>query len=334
MKVTINDIAKKANVSKSTVSKVINDDNSISEKTKLKIRKIIKEFNYIPNNSARQLALKNTSNIGLLVDTRRREYFLNPFFYNIIGGAENVVGNNNYELTITNINLLENNEEFLKRLVYSKKVDGIIIPTSIVDEKIVDKLNELKFPYVLIGEAEKFENSSWVDVNNIEGGEIGTKYLLEKGAENIVFIGGNSKNGIAKSRICGCKNIISKNSKTNFDIRECPSSKEGGYTLAKDILKEEKKIDSIICVNNYVAFGVMKAIKEKNINIPNDIRVLTFDNEPISEYTTPALTCLNVDTFKLGETAAKILMKKIKDDKFENERVLISPELIIRQSTL
>ncbi|NSB33482.1 LacI family DNA-binding transcriptional regulator [Clostridium saccharoperbutylacetonicum] len=337
MKVTINDIAHAANVSKSTVSKFINNHKSISESTKLKVRNIMKELNYIPNNSARQLARQNSFNIGLLVDISRKEYFLDFFFYNIIGGVESIVGINNYELTLSNINSLECKAEFLNRLIYSKKVDGIIIPTSIVNSEIISKLNGLNFPYVLIGQPKEFKNStSWVDVNNTVGGELATCHLIEQGYKNIAFIGGRSNEIISFNRLLGYKNILSKLNftKNNLYIKEGNSDKESGYELTLQLLSDFPEIDAILCINNYVAFGVLKALKEKGLNSPTDIGIVTFDNEPFSAYTTPSLTCLDVDTFKLGEVAAEILMKKIQNPNSQNEITLISPKLLIRESSL
>ncbi|OPJ60322.1 LacI family DNA-binding transcriptional regulator [Clostridium oryzae] len=336
MKITINDIARAANVSKSTVSKVINDDQSISEKTKLKVKDIMKELNYIPNNLARQLAHQSSFNIGLLVDVKKREYFLNPFFYNIIGGVENVVGEKNYELTISNINSLESNEEFLNRLVYSKKVDGIIIPASIINESIICKLKDLNFPYVLIGQPKNFADVSWVDVNNTVGGELATTHLINEGYKNIAFIGGKSNEIISFNRLQGYRNVLSRLDfdKANYCIKEGNSDKESGYGLTLELLTDFPQIDALICVNNFVAFGALQALKEKGLFIPKDIGVVTFDNEPFSAYTTPALTCLDVDTFQLGELAAQIIMKKIENPNLQNEMTLVSPKLIIRESSV
>lgn len=122
--------------------------------------------------------------------------------------------------------------------------------------------------------------------------------------------------------------------KANYCIKEGNSDKESGYRLMLELLTDFPQIDALICVNNFVAFGALQALKEKGLFIPKDIGVVTFDNEPFSAYTTPALTCLDVDTFQLGELAAQITMKKIENPNLQNEMTLVSPKLIIRESSV
>lgn len=151
MKVTINDIAKAANVAKSTVSKVLNDAPSISEATKAKVRAVMREMNYEPSSLATRLAKQKGYNVGLVIDLSRKSDFLNASFYDIIGGVESVIGPLDYELTIGNIEHV-GRERFVSRFVLGRKVDGLIMDNSILTLELARELNELNFPYISIGE--------------------------------------------------------------------------------------------------------------------------------------------------------------------------------------
>lgn len=336
MAVTINDIAKAAGVAPSTVSRVVNNSPLISEETKIRIRAILKEMNYTPNSIGKQLAMQSSFNVGFLINTSSKDNFLDPFFYDIIGGAQSIVLSSAYDLTLGNISYLDSNEHFLNRFVYSKKVDGLIIHVSIVNKDIIQELNESEFPYVIIGKPKEKNKASWVDIDNTVGGELAANHLLEQGYNNIAFIGGTKDEPVSFSRLLGYKKVLDK-----LDIRENQGYIKGGlgteadgYRLMRDLLSMDNPPDAVICINNYTAFGVLKAVKEKGLRIPEDIGILTFDNFPLAPYMDPPLTCLKINTFELGKVAGEILMDKLKNKTNTFENKLLIPELIVRESSL
>lgn len=335
MKVTISDIASAAEVSKSTVSKVINDHPSISTQTKEKVNKIMKEMNYFPNAMATQLAKQSSSRIAILIEAEKKDYYLNTFFYNIIGGAESIIFSQNYSLEICNINNFKSSHEFIEKHVYSKKVDGIIIPLSIINETIVTTLNNIDFPFVVVGRPNVDYLMNWVDIDNILGGEIAGSHLIENGYENIAFIGGQLEGIITKYRYLGIEMGLknyNKSIKTEY-LKTGLNGEAEGYKLMKELLTLKTPPDSIICVDNYTAFGALLAIKESAKLIPKDIGIVTFDNYPLAKYTTPSLTAINIDTFELGKKAAEMLFETINSPNLNNRINLIRPEIIIREST-
>lgn len=333
MKTTINDIAKAANVAKSTVSKVLNDAPTISEATKRKVQAIMKELNYIPSSIATQLARQSSRNIGFLMNFDRKDDFLNPFFYSLLGGAESVTFENHYELTISNIH--NRGDDFMNRYVYNKKVDGMLINPSALDQETVEKLEELTFPYVIVGQPKEDYGVTWVDYDNIAGGRIATDHLLQQGYSRIAFIGSKPDDSISHNRFRGYERVVLplQGGESNQYIRLTGQTEEFGYRMMEELLALETPPDSVICVNNLIALGALKAAKDRGIRVPQDLGIVTFDNYPLAPYTTPALTALEIDTFELGVLSTKVLFDKIADKPLPQSFYTLQPRLIIREST-
>ncbi|MDQ0193817.1 LacI family DNA-binding transcriptional regulator [Paenibacillus wynnii] len=334
MKVTISDIAKAANVAKSTVSKVLNDSPKISQETKQRVREIMKQMNYTPSSIATQLARQSSYNIGLLVDMSKESEFLNQFFYNIIGGIESVIVSLKYELTLSNVQHSNPEGHFLNRLVLSKRVDGIIANNSVLTEELSAELGRLQFPFISIGELAG--SAGWVDFDNELGGRMLTSHLLEQGYSAVAFIGGEEKEKIFTHRCNGYMQALHQSGFTVHKewIVNCKANEHEGYQAALKLLQGENPPDSIVCMSNYVAFGVLQAAKELGINVPSQLGVAAFDEYPLSRYTTPPLTSLNIDTFKLGVSSGHLLMDRILNPNMPTRHVLLEPELIPRESTL
>ncbi|WP_256760017.1 LacI family DNA-binding transcriptional regulator [Cohnella sp. WQ 127256] len=333
MKTTINDIAKAANVAKSTVSKVLNDAPSISEATKQKVRAIIKELQYTPSSIATQLARQSSMNIGFIMSFDRKDDFLNPFFYSLLGGAESVTFEHQYELTIANI--YDRNDDFMNRYVYSRKLDGMLINPSVMNKTIVEELERLAFPYVIVGQPAENYGVTWVDIDNNAGGSMAANHLLQQGYSRIAFLGSNPQDAISHNRLTGYQNVVSPQGSDQYNpyIRLGEANEDNGYRMMIDLLDMSSPPDSVICVNNFVAFGALKAALNRGVKVPQQLGIVTFDNYPLAPYTTPAITALDIDTFNLGVLATNVLFDKIDQCASDQLSYTLNPELIVREST-
>lgn len=333
MKVTIEDIARAANVAKSTVSKVINDSPKISAETKARVRRIMEELHYIPNGIATGLARQSSRNVGLLIDMSRQDEFLNLFFYNILGGIESVIAAQGYELTISNVQSGEGERHYLNRMVLSKRVDGLIANSSVLGGGLPDELNRRSIPYLSIGEIAA--PASWVDFDNELGGTMLVRHLVEQGYERIAFIGGTREESIFTRRHAGYVRALKEAGlpvKPEWTVNGTADEHEG-CRAGLALLEGGDRPDAVVCISNFAAFGVMQAARQLGIAVPAELGIAAFDDYPLSRYTSPPLTALNLDTFKLGAAAGERLLLQLEQHDLPPWRLLLEPELIVRQSS-
>lgn len=326
MATTIKDIAKRVNVNPSTVSRVINGTASISDETKEKIYRAMKELDYHPNASARSLVQGSTFTIGLVLDAYNTDAFSNSFFIRSVAAIEKVVQQKEYNLLISS-DTTRQNDTAVKNLVLERKVDGIIIPVSLANDELIHLLYD-NVPFVVMGEpTEKYKDVNWVDMDNSYGCIQAIEHLKSSGyISPIMFVEGNNTT-FENKRVEGFYDLADKSS-----VIKCINEEnEIHHALKKMMLSQ--KVDSIICPNNIYAWNTLKALKTMNISVPDDIGIVTFDNYPLAEYMDPPLTAIDIDTYKLGEHAAELLFKLMEKGELKSKSKLIETELIIRKST-
>lgn len=327
MGTTIKDIAKIVGVSPSTVSRVLNDTASISEETKNKIYKTIKEMDYHPNSGARNLAHGSTRTIGLVVNAEDEKTFSNSFFNRSVYAIENIMQSQSYNLLITNDSGDEKSP--ISMLVYEKKVDGLIVPPSSMNERLFNFLTKEKFPYVVLGQPELDDtNISWVDIDNAEGSKKAVEHLKGQGYKHIAIVVENSATIFSKKRIEGYKQSISENTEVLIIESTSLIHDESIITAVKG-----GSIDAFICADNEIAYHMLCLLKQESINVPGQVGIVTFDNYPLAEYMDPPLTAIDVNTFLLGERAAQLLISTLRKNLNENVHELIGTNIIVRRSS-
>lgn len=333
MGATIRDIAKLVGVSASTVSRVINGNAAISQETRIKIQEAMKELNYHPNSRARNLANGITNTIALVIDAEDENTFANTFFNRSVYAVETAAHNNGCNLLITNDN--DEKGKSISTLVYEKKVDGLILPSSSIREGLLELLKKEEFPYVVLGEPEiHAQELAWVDINNREGSRKAVVHLLEQGYKKIAFVAENTGTVFSRERIAGYeKALLEKKTTTGASMiftceKDLQAMVEQVVTAAK-----AQTIDAVICCNNVLAYHVLKGLREARISVPDQVGLVTFDNYPLAEYMDPPLTAVDVDTYRLGKEAANMLFRKIGGEAAENGAVSIDTEIIIRNSS-
>jgi DNA-binding LacI/PurR family transcriptional regulator len=336
MGITIKDIAGKVGVSPSTVSRVLNNKGNISAKTKQEIFKATREMNYHPNNAARNFAKRRTGMIGLVINAADSVSFSNAFFSRSVFAIERVLQANGYGLTITNDVEVPQTASPIIRMVYEKHIDGLILPSGAVKQKLVGQLKAAAFPFVVLGKPGVLRKEcSWVDVDNIYGASTAVSHLVQKGYKRIAFVANNLKNVFIQDRLEGFKTGLADQGITLPDeyIMDCTDQGSNCKNLISRLLGGNFSPDAFLCCDNILAFTTMQTVKSLGLSIPDDIGIVTFDNYPIAEYTDPALTVIEVDTFHLGEQAAEILLKKIRGAAMVNQYTLLSTTMILRNSS-
>lgn len=331
--VTIKDIAKEANVSVTTVTNVIHKKyKRVSPETVKLIEKIIKEKQYVPNMSARSLVNNSSKIIGVinhLILTENNSFIQDPFHTAFIGGIEKEISKNGYFLMIRTVT----NEEELIALSRNWNLDGIIL-TGIFNDSFFTVLKTLKIPTVLIDSYVEDKNIIRVGLEDYKGGYIATKYLIDNGHKNIVFVSPKIKaNGVVEERLKGYKAALS-DAKIPFNennIYEHEVSIEESTKLGRELSKRHD-ITGIFATADIIAAGVMSGLQEMGIRIPDDISIVGFDDLDISRITNPRLTTVHQDAEKKGVIAAKMLIECLKGHNIQSREVILPVRLVERES--
>ena len=331
MKLTIKDIANLAGVSKTTVSKIINNkDESISEATRQKILDIMKEHNYVPNKLAQSLVTKKTKTIGLLIPDIR-----NPFFTEIARGAEDKASKEGYNLIFCNTDDNISKEEIYLDMLVEKMIDGIVFAPSSKSSSEDKKYNKIKVPIVLVDKDIKIENiKGTVKVDNLQGTYEATSHLIKNGHKDILYLSGPLENNISIDRLNGYKKALEENHiiyKKEYVIEGYYSTGWGQEIISK--ISNSINYSAICCANDLIAIGAIRALKENNLRVPEDISVIGFDDINMANIIEPPLTTVKQPAYEIGYKSAQILIDVLENRCESMENKIFIPEFIIRNST-
>ena len=327
---TIKDVAKKAVVSVGTVSNVINNIDIVSESTKRKVFKAIKELNFKPNVIARSLSKGKTNNIVIIVPDIN-----NPFFPELIRGITDSLETKGYYAIIRNTDDNEKKEEIFIRDLNSLFASGMIIAPADVKGKDLQILNELKIPKVIVDRESDTLKEDIVIINNHKGAYEAVNYLINCGHKIIIILCGSKHTKTAQNRYLGWEKAMKENDLFNNDyIYWGDFTIDSGHKNMDEVLKKFKKVDAVFASNDTIAIGAMQAIRENGLRIPVYISIVGFDDNYFSKLLNPPLTTIRQPVYEIGSIAAEILLKKIELGNQQRNvcRHVIDGELIIRDS--
>ncbi|SMG55808.1 LacI family DNA-binding transcriptional regulator [Paenibacillus aquistagni] len=334
MAVTIVDVAHKAGVSPSTVSRVISNDSRISQKTSRKVRKIMEELGYHPNMLAKSLVTKTTNNIGIVLPRPADELFQNQFFSEIIRGIVTKAASGRYDVLLTTGTNEIEEEQAVERLVRGRNVDGIILLSSKKEDRTISFLREKKFPFVLVGRSEQYSDLISVDNDNVQAAYDVTRRLIQAGHRKIAFVSGPLNLTVSKDRLDGYTKAlyeagIAVQAQYQF---EGSFTMESSEEVVQDILKLKDRPTAIVAIDDLVAFGLIRSFWRQGLRIPDDCSIAGFNNTLISEMCLPPIASVDIGIYQMGTSAAQALIQRIKGDGFEQARIIIPHQLIWRES--
>jgi DNA-binding LacI/PurR family transcriptional regulator len=335
MSVTIKEVAKLANVAPSTVSRVIANNPRISEATKRKVKMVMEELGYHPNLNARSLSSKATQTIGLVMPSSGDVVFQNPFFPTVLQGISEGVHEKKYALQMTTGSSEQEIFEAVIQMVQGKRVDGIILLNSKVEDKVIQYLRENGFPFVVIGKPAKyFEEITHVDNDNVHAMKEATEYLIHLGHRQIAFVGGSLELMVTVDRLNGYKQALDyANISINEEyIKHEEFLREGGQEAVSELMALQERPTALLVVDDFMALGVLNKLDELGIKVPEDISVVSFNNILLSEMSKPALTSMDINILKLGFEASKSLIEKVENSSEPTKRIIIPHQMVERSS--
>lgn len=334
MSVTIKDVAKRANVSPSTVSRVISDSPRISEETKRHVRRVMEEMGYHLNYNARVLAQQKTRTIGIVMKESSSGSLHDPFFPEVLRGISSYCNKEDYSITLTTGESEDEIHNDVVKMVRGKCVDGLIVTYSKKGDKVIPYLIESKIPFVLVGSpSERAEHIIYVDNDNVKAAENATDYLIDLGHEQIGFIGGNLDYVVSASRLKGYQDAMRKNGLTLSDdyIFHIKDHEEITDTVIK-MMELEHPPTGIVVTDDLVALKVLQVCRNKGIKVPDELSIISFNNAMIAQVSSPALTSVDTQVFQLGYEAAKCLVDEINDPSEYKKSVIIPTVIEKRES--
>jgi LacI family transcriptional regulator len=327
---TIRDIAKMANVSHMTVSRVLNNDPKVREITKQRILKLVEKYNFKPDARARNLVLKRSNLLGLIVPDIR-----NPFYSELSRGIEDKANSSNYNVIFCSTDGKPGRIENYVNLMRDTGVDGLIFATSQHSDPVIEKLIEERFPLICVSRKLRGENFNYVVVDNFRGAYEMTKHLVHIGYRKIAIISGPSTVSTGLDRLRGYKKALTDH---NIDlipdyIIQGPFEKVTGYEGAIHLLKMKDKPEAIFSGSDYIAMGVIDAVSEHGLDIPKDIAVVGFDDTQFASNKRIMLTTVSQGQYRMGNLAVQILIDVLnKKGRDYTHKVVLEPKIIIRES--
>lgn len=336
--ITIKDIAKKANVSTSTVSLVLNNKGYVSPETSERIQNIINDLNYKPLHSARKLATRKTGNIGYIIWENHFSE-VEMFYSQIFLGMEYAARESDYYILLTTVKDDFNPKTDLPRFLKYNDVDGVVLAGR-VPHSLVEYLDKQRMPFVLVdyGIPGKIYNSVLID--NYNGAFNAVESLIQSGRKRIAFVGGTFSHPSIKERFRGYKEVLESYNlisdghlKKYTHLEDAETSREIGEKGVSILLTEKLLPDAIFCCNDTTALGALTEIQRKKLKVPQDIAIVGFDDIPTAAFNLPKLSTVRVPKLLLGKEAFKLLNDVIDNPRLPAQTRLISTEFIKRESS-
>ncbi len=332
MPTTIKDIAKKAKVSANTVSKALSNRSGVNKETRHKILKIAKELSYLPNVLARNLRLSQTKTIGVIISDNS-----NPFFAYVVKGIQDVARETGYHIILCNTGENPDFEQEAIDLLLELRVAGLLITPTQKEIDYIVKLKRLHVPFVLLARHFEKTTAHYVITDNVTGAYLATQHLIARGHQRVVFVNGPYQNSSARERLVGYKKALAEN-KIAYDkslVEWGNLNMEDGYDVMKRVLAHRQPPLGVFLFSDYVAIGALKAVREGNLKVPQEVSIVGYDDIDFVSYLDVPLTTVHQPKYSIGKKAMEILIQII-DGKLSNQEqpqcILLEPELIIRKS--
>lgn len=329
---TIKDVAKLAGVNPALVSRVVNNDPTLSirDDTRERIINAISELNYKANSIARSLRMKVSKTIAVIVAD-----ISNPYYVEVIKGAQKAASEKGYNLVLFDTEEDAQKERDYIDIIVERCIDGVILTSVYIEDNTIELLKKHNLQYVFVHRTTRSLSGSCVTADDIKGVMLSVQHLAAEGHTKIAHLAGLLYTEPGLQRLEGYRKSLMKYGlefRSDYVV-EAGFNEKGGYNTMKKLLYLDEPPSAVIAANDLVALGAMRAIIEQGLKIPDDISIIGFDDIWVSQKINPPLTTVKYNIYEIGYTAAQMLIKKISKESLESETVIMDVELNIRGST-
>lgn len=336
MRVTISDIAKAANVTPSTVSRVIAGSSLISAETTQRVRRVMKEMDYHPNMIARSLVRRSTNIVAVLLPGSSERVFQHPFFSELLQGIMSQAKVHEYEILLANIDNTDEERRLTEHFMGGGVAEGIILLVSRIGQTSLETAVQRNFPLSMVGRPteEWVDRINWVDSDNVEAGYHLTQCFLKKGRRRVAFIGLTPEFVVTLDRLAGYRKALEE-AGIPFDERLVVEGHFMGgeeHLLTEELLARGVPFDGVIAADDFQAFAAINLLAQKGLAVPEDVSIAGFNNVPLDAYVTPPLTSVDVRACDIGAKAFDLLYRQLKKKAGKTIHTIVPTKLIRRAS--
>ncbi|PKO14483.1 MAG: LacI family transcriptional regulator [Chloroflexi bacterium HGW-Chloroflexi-10] len=321
-------IAKMAGVSRSTVSRVLNDHPNVSDDVRERVQKIIRDTGYQPNLSARSLRSRRSNIIGLVLPQTMDTLFSDPYFPVLTQGVAQAC--NQYKKTLA-LFIEGRDSDVVQRVTQDGLLDGFVIQSGKLQESFSDKLIDSNIPFVVIGRPD-IPGQSYIDVDNVKGAVLAVQHLQRLGYRKIAHITGDMDTFAGKDRLVGYRQAM-QDSSLGLDenlILEGDFGEESAYLAAQSLAKQG--VDAIFVGSDRMARSAIQALVEAGLRVPEDIGIIGYDDLSPAIAAHPMLTTVHQPVREFGYKAVEMLLEKLEDEETPIRQLIVDVELVIRDS--
>lgn len=335
MAVTIRDVAKRLNLSITTVSRALDGYDDVAEETRERVVRTAQEMGYVPSRAARQLRRQRADAIGYILPTTGPR-FADPFFSEFMAGLGDAATSHNFDLLVSTAPPLEAAEQALyQHWVRSRRVDGIVLSRMRLHDWRVEYLAESKFPFVSLGRTAMAVDHPYIEVDGRAGFAALVEHVARRGHRRIAYIGAPPDLKLQADRLAGYREGLEATGIAPDDalVAEADLTRLGGYQAARRLLALPDPPTAILGANDLTAIGALRAAHERGLVVGRDLAAAGYDGIEDAEHTQPPLTTLNQPVYDIARRLVEMLVKLITGEPLTERQVLLRPELIVREST-
>lgn len=326
---TIQDVSEMAQVSKATVSRVINEKGGVSRETIERVHSAMQALNFQPNTFAQSLATNRSNAIGVVFCQLYSSYF-----GRVLEGIEEVVEGAGMHVIASSGHESQDRERAAVNFLMNRRCDGMILHVETIPDEEILKLAAGKVPLIILNRYIDELSDRLVYLDNEAGGQLATQFLIEKGHTRIACISGSQASYDGRARFAGYR-LALEQAGLPFDqslVLAGDFSVQGGYKTTQRLLSRNLDFTALFIGNDDMAVGAKSAIYEAGLRVPEDISLIGFDNHPFAEFLNPKLTTIDQPGLEMGRSAASLLLKSLNGGSSSNIKNVFQPQLIERDS--
>lgn len=293
----------------------------------------MRELNYHPNEIARSLASKSTHTLGLVIARPAEQAFANPFFAEVLRGIGPAIHAEGYNLLLTMAVSHQEERSACMKLLRQRRVDGVILTSARLGDRLIDDLIREEFPFVLIGRVPDHRPVNWVNNDNVVVGAMAVEHLLARGHRRIALIHGAAEMVVSSDRRHGYVNALSNagvSVRPEYD-EDGGFSKEGGYRAMHRLLQLDSPPTAVFCLDDSMAVGALMALKE--VGKHRTVAIVGVNDDPLTQHMDPPLSTIRLPVFDLGSTAARTLIDLLARRSASPRQVILPSQLVVRESS-